>query len=162
MDEESLTVKLTDFGLLREIDSEPGQGFEFTYCGTVSYIAPEIFTESVRREYAMQVDVWSAGVVLYLCLCGFPPFSEELCTEEFPHTMDQQIEQGIFSYPSPWWDSIGDPAVDLVDSMLVVDPEKRFTVKKCLDHAWMLDTPVSILPDVIRSASPVDVGGEST
>ena len=50
------------------------------------------------------------GVVLYICLCGFPPFSDELYTLENPYTLAQQIKLGHFDYPSPYWDSVGDPA----------------------------------------------------
>jgi serine/threonine-protein kinase CHEK2 len=81
--------------------------------------------------------VWSTGVVLYICLCGFPPFSDELYSKEHPYTLSQQIRKGLFDYPSPYWDPIGDPALDLIDSMLVVDPERRLTVAQCLEHPWM-------------------------
>jgi serine/threonine-protein kinase CHEK2 len=83
------------------------------------------------------VDVWSLGVVLYICLCGFPPFSDELYTSENPYTLSQQIKMGRFDYPSPYWDSVGDPALDLIDRMLTIDPEKRATVEECLEHPWI-------------------------
>lgn len=83
------------------------------------------------------MDVWSLGVVLYICLCGFPPFSDELYSTENPYTLSQQIKLGRFDYPSPYWDSIGDPALDLIDRMLTTDPEKRYTVDECLDHPWV-------------------------
>ena len=43
---------------------------------------------------------------------------------------------GRFDYPSPYWDSIGDPALDLIDRMLTVDVEKRITIDECLEHPW--------------------------
>ena len=51
--------------------------------------------------------------------------------------MAEQILMGRFDYPSPYWDSVGDPALDLVDRMLTVDPEKRITVDGCLEHPWL-------------------------
>lgn len=83
------------------------------------------------------MDIWSLGVVLYICLCGFPPFSDELYSEENPYTLAEQIKLGRFDYPSPYWDSIPDIALDLIDRMLTVDPEKRITVDECLEHPWM-------------------------
>lgn len=83
------------------------------------------------------MDIWSLGVVLYICLCGFPPFSDELYTRENPYTLAQQIKMGRFDYPSPYWDSVGDPALDLIDRMLTVDIEKRITVDECLEHPWL-------------------------
>ncbi|KAK5991138.1 putative serine/threonine-protein kinase fhkC [Cladobotryum mycophilum] len=153
-DDENLIVKLTDFGLMRKIDSGAGQGFTTTLCGTPSYVAPEILQDSKNRKYGLQVDIWSAGVVLYICLCGFPPFSDELYSKYFPYTLSQQIKSGRFDYPSPYWDPVSDSALDLIDLMLVVDPEKRLTVKKCMAHVWMRDTEASILHDIVRSESP--------
>lgn len=44
---------------------------------------------------------------------------------------------GRFDYPSPYWDSVGDPALDLIDRMLTVDVEKRITIDECLEHPWV-------------------------
>ncbi|KAI5465940.1 kinase-like domain-containing protein [Mariannaea sp. PMI_226] len=132
--DKNLHVKLADFGLAKIIGEE---SFTTTLCGTPSYVAPEILADSKQRKYTKAVDIWSLGVVLYICLCGFPPFSDELYSRDFPFTLSQQIRSGRFDYPSPYWDSVGDPALDLIDSMLIVDPEKRFTIDQCLSHPWM-------------------------
>lgn len=44
---------------------------------------------------------------------------------------------GRFDYPSPYWDSVGDPALDLIDRMLTVDVDKRITIDECLEHPWV-------------------------
>ncbi|KAK4230627.1 putative serine/threonine-protein kinase fhkC [Podospora fimiseda] len=132
--DDDLNIKIADFGLAKIIGED---SFTTTLCGTPSYVAPEILAETGRRKYTKAVDIWSLGVVLYICLCGFPPFSDELTSADFPYTLSQQIRKGKFDYPSPYWDPIGDPALDLIDSMLIVNPEKRFTVDQCLMHPWM-------------------------
>ncbi|KAF7594587.1 hypothetical protein BBP40_008854 [Aspergillus hancockii] len=132
--DKDLLVKLGDFGLTKFIGEED---FAHTLCGTPSYVAPEILKSGNTRKYTKAVDIWSLGVVLYICLCGFPPFSDELCTPENPYKLSQQIKTGRFDYPSPYWDSVGDPALDLIDRMLTVEPEKRITVGQCLEHPWM-------------------------
>ncbi|KAJ5157581.1 DNA damage response protein kinase DUN1 [Penicillium canariense] len=139
--DKKLTVKLGDFGLAKIIGED---SFTTTLCGTPSYVAPEILQETRRRRYTRAVDVWSLGVVLYICLCGFPPFSDELCTRENPYTLAQQIKMGRFDYPSPYWDSVGDPALDLIDKMLTVDVEKRITVDECLEHPWLTEKYPSV------------------
>ncbi|EMR68824.1 putative checkpoint kinase 2-like protein [Eutypa lata UCREL1] len=139
--DKDLHVKLADFGLAKIIGEE---SFTTTLCGTPSYVAPEILAEGRHRKYTKAVDVWSLGVVLYICLCGFPPFSDELYTRDFPYTLSQQIKSGRFDYPSPYWDSVGDPALDLIDHMLVVEAEKRYTVDQCLEHPWLTQKPVGV------------------
>ncbi|KAI1097650.1 Pkinase-domain-containing protein [Jackrogersella minutella] len=139
--DKDLHVKLADFGLAKIIGEE---SFTTTLCGTPSYVAPEILAEVKNRKYTKAVDIWSLGVVLYICLCGFPPFSDELHSRDFPYTLSQQIKSGRFDYPSPYWDSVGDPALDLIDRMLVVDPEKRFTVDQCLAHPWVNQKPLGV------------------
>lgn len=141
MVDKELHVKLADFGLAKIIGEE---SFTSTLCGTPSYVAPEILADTRHRKYTKAVDIWSLGVVMYICLCGFPPFSDELYSREFPYTLSQQIKGGRFDYPSPYWDSVGDPALDLIDSMLVVDPDKRFTVDQCLAHPWMTSSAPAV------------------
>ncbi|PNY29620.1 Eukaryotic translation initiation factor 3 subunit M [Tolypocladium capitatum] len=141
MVDKNLHVKLADFGLAKIIGEE---SFTTTLCGTPSYVAPEILADSKQRKYTKAVDVWSLGVVLYICLCGFPPFSDELYSRDFPFTLSQQIKSGRFDYPSPYWDSVGDPALDLIDSMLVVDPDKRFTIDQCLSHPWLTQSAPAV------------------
>jgi serine/threonine-protein kinase CHEK2 len=83
-------------------------------------------------------------VVLYICLCGFPPFSDELYSAENPYTLSQQIKAGRFDYPSPYWDSVGDPALDLIDRMLTVDVEQRISIDECLEHPWTTKDTLSV------------------
>ena len=139
--DKELNIKLADFGLAKIIGEE---SFTTTLCGTPSYVAPESLEQSNRRRYTRAVDVWSLGVVLYICLCGFPPFSDELYSAENPYTLSQQIKMGRFDYPSPYWDSVGDPALDLIDRMLTVDVDKRISIDECLEHPWTTAHNISV------------------
>ncbi|KAL2165120.1 hypothetical protein VTH06DRAFT_416 [Thermothelomyces fergusii] len=136
-----LTVKIGDFGLAKIVGEA---SFTTTLCGTPSYVAPEILASSKTRKYTKAVDIWSLGVVLYICLCGFPPFSDELKTPDFPYDLADQIRNGIFHYPSPYWDPVSDLALDLIDNMLVVNPEHRYTVDQCLMHPWITQKPPGV------------------
>ena len=125
----SVQVKIADFGLAKSIGK-----FQFTttLCGTPAYVAPEVLANSQYRKYNKSVDMWSVGVLLYVCLCGFPPFSEELG----PPSMRQQILEAKFAFYSPYWDEIDDIALDLISRLLVVNPDKRLTVEQATLHPW--------------------------
>ena len=73
-----------------------------------------------RRE--PQVDLWSVGVVMYILLCGFPPFFDE---DGDMSVVYHRIKNGIFDFPSPYWDTVSEVAKDMVRRLLTVDPEQR-------------------------------------
>lgn len=53
--------------------------------------------------YGLEVDMWAAGVILYILLCGFPPFrSQDRDQEE----LFQIIQLGHYEFLSPYWDNI--------------------------------------------------------
>uniref|UniRef100_A0A8C7Y6P6 Doublecortin-like kinase 3 n=1 Tax=Oryzias sinensis TaxID=183150 RepID=A0A8C7Y6P6_9TELE len=103
----------------------------FTICGTPTYVAPEILHET---GYGVAVDVWALGVILFVLLCGFPPFrSRERDQEE----LFKLIKQAQLHFPSPYWDSISEEAKSLVRCLLEVDPTLRLTSEQTLQHPWV-------------------------
>ncbi|XP_034455460.1 serine/threonine-protein kinase DCLK3 [Hippoglossus hippoglossus] len=119
-------LKLGDFGLAMVV-TEP----VFTICGTPTYVAPEILFET---GYGIEVDVWALGVILYILLCGFPPFrSRDRDQEE----LFQLIKQGELHFLSPYWDPISEEARGLVRALLQPDPTVRLTAEQTLLHPWV-------------------------
>jgi len=76
--------------------------------------------------------LWSTGVILYILLCGFPPFYEE----ELPALFDS-ILKARYDFPSPWWDNISEGAKKLVKSLLELDQNKRFTAQQVMGDEWV-------------------------
>lgn len=118
-------LKVGDFGLAQYV-TEP----LFTVCGTPTYVAPEILIEV---GYGLKIDVWAAGVILYILLCGFPPFVSANNDQE---ELFDDILSGQYSFPSPYWDDVSDLAKDLISHMLQSSPELRFSAEDVLDHPW--------------------------
>ncbi|KAJ0024198.1 hypothetical protein Pint_09317 [Pistacia integerrima] len=96
--------------------------------GSAYYVAPEV----LRRNYGKEIDVWSAGVILYILLSGVPPFWGE--TEK---GIFEAVLEGNVDLQSSPWPSISSSAKDLVRKMLTRDPKKRITAADTLAHPWL-------------------------
>jgi len=128
-------VKIADFGLSKILGDE---AMLKTACGTPGYVAPEVLQ---LNGYGKEVDMWSIGVIMYILLCGFPPFYEESNAQLF-----KAILEGRFSYPDPYWSSVSASAKDLINKLLVVDPKKRLTAEQALQHSWIAGTTANAEP----------------
>uniref|UniRef100_A0A8C7YKV5 Serine/threonine-protein kinase DCLK2 n=1 Tax=Oryzias sinensis TaxID=183150 RepID=A0A8C7YKV5_9TELE len=122
----SKSLKLGDFGLATVVD-----GPLYTVCGTPTYVAPEIISET---GYGLKVDIWAAGVITYILLCGFPPFRG--CSDDQEALFDQ-ILMGQLEFPFPYWDNVSETAKELIRSMLEVEVDQRYTALQVLEHPWV-------------------------
>ncbi|XP_048101628.1 serine/threonine-protein kinase DCLK2 isoform X4 [Alosa alosa] len=120
------SLKLGDFGLATVVE-----GPLYTVCGTPTYVAPEIIAES---GYGLKVDIWAAGVITYILLCGFPPFRSENNLQE---DLFDQILLGRLAFPTPYWENISASAKELIGRMLQVNVEARYTAEDVLGHPWV-------------------------
>mmetsp|Transcript_96668 Transcript_96668/g.162747 ORF Transcript_96668/g.162747 Transcript_96668/m.162747 type:complete len:470 (-) Transcript_96668:47-1456(-) len=84
-----------------------------------------------KKEYDLQTDMWSLGVLLYFLLSGQEPFNGH------GPGLYQVIREGQFSFPSPQWDSVSTAAKDLVSNLLKKDPAKRLTINAAVQHSWV-------------------------
>ncbi|KAK1786464.1 hypothetical protein P4O66_018155 [Electrophorus voltai] len=124
----SRSLKLGDFGLATVVS-----GPLYTVCGTPTYVAPEMITEA---GYGLQVDIWAAGVITYILLCGFPPFRGSANDQE---VLFDQILTGQLDFPLPYWENVSDTAKELITCMLQVEVNQRYTALQVLEHPWVND-----------------------
>lgn len=71
-------------------------------------------------KYDEKCDVWSCGVILYILLCGFPPFNGQ--TDEI---IMAEVKTGKFNFDGEEWVHVSEQAKNLIRKMLVKDPKKR-------------------------------------
>jgi calcium-dependent protein kinase len=120
-------IKIIDWGTARFFEKNKKMN---RISGTPYYIAPEVLNE----KYDEKCDIWSCGVIMYILLCGYPPFNAESDQEIL-----NKIKIGKFSFPEEEWENISSEAKDLIISMLTFDPTKRFSAAECLNHNWLSD-----------------------
>jgi serine/threonine protein kinase len=148
----SLFVKLTDFGLSKIVDNE--QTFLRTFCGTLLYCAPEVYSEyneydeygrrlgrqalarsrRVRKRYDHAVDVWSLGGVLFYALSGSPPYPARngISHSELLH----QIMTTRLNIVPLTQAKVSGEGIDFLTQMLERRPDKRASMKDLLQHRW--------------------------
>ncbi|KAI7860344.1 kinase-like domain-containing protein [Circinella umbellata] len=134
-------VKIADFGLSKVVWDQNTQ----TPCGTVGYTAPEIVKD---ERYSKSVDMWALGCVLYTLLCGFPPFYDESI-----QVLTEKVAKGQYTFLSPWWDPISAEAKDLIEHLLCIDSEERYTIKQFMNHPWMRTSSTLLSTNNIPTAS---------
>ncbi|CAI7841971.1 unnamed protein product [Closterium sp. NIES-53] len=118
-------IKLIDFGVATFYK----RGVPCTErAGTVEYTAPEVLDKS----YGPECDIWSAGVVLYILLCGFPPFWAATNAE-----LEQSVRAAAVDFRHPRWAAVSDGAKDLVKRMLTKDVRRRISALEIFGHPWI-------------------------
>ncbi|SMN21118.1 similar to Saccharomyces cerevisiae YDR122W KIN1 Serine/threonine protein kinase involved in regulation of exocytosis [Maudiozyma saulgeensis] len=136
-------LKMIDFGLSNFYDS---RSLLKTYCGSLYFAAPELLCAT--PYIGPEIDIWSFGVIIYVLVCGKVPFDDS-----DSHKLHQKIKRGKFTYP----DFVTSNAKSLLNKMLVVDPKKRATLPKILEHRWMNEGFVSPVDCNIPNRPPLTV-----
>ena len=119
-------IKVIDFGMSKRFDSKH---FMSEKVGTAYYISPEV----LQGKYDEKCDIWSAGVILYIIICGYPCFNGEDDDEIF-----EAIQKGKIAFPSPEWDDISDDVKNLIKKMCC-KPSDRLTAEQVLKEIWVKD-----------------------
>ena len=154
-------VKICDFGIGRKIENK--NQLLHDQCGTLMYMAPEILLSTKEKGYeGFPVDIWSAGISLYIMLSGTLPFSYKKKKhikngEEIENEEEEEEEESINSksktkkneddnfelqysivYREPKYiENISNEARDLLKGLLNKDPKRRLTIEQILNHPWL-------------------------
>ena len=122
-DKEYFHIKIIDFGTCEILKKK-----KLTeQIGTSFYIAPEV----LKNGYNEKCDLWSCGVILYILLCGSPPFYGKNEKEIF-----QKVLDGTINFKHKIWNKISQDAKNLVTKLLQVNPTKRISAAEALEDIW--------------------------
>ncbi|CAD8060260.1 unnamed protein product [Paramecium sonneborni] len=119
-------LKVIDFGTSRKFDNQKQMSKRL---GTPYYIAPEVLGHS----YSEKCDIWSCGVILYILLCGYPPF-----VGKSENQILDRVKLGKFSFDPDDWDTVSNEAKEFITKLLRMDPNKRLSAKQALEDPWLI------------------------
>lgn len=128
--DDSAVLKLTDFGFAKETTNFNSLQ---TPCYTPYYVAPEVLGP---ERYDKSCDMWSLGVIMYILLCGFPPFYSNHGLAISPG-MKKRIRAGQYDFPNPEWKNVSQDAKELIRGLLRTDPAQRLNIEEVLAHKWI-------------------------
>jgi len=134
-------LKAIDFGLSSKF--QPGAEMT-TYACTPLYVAPEVLS----GHYTEACDVWSAGVVFFMLLCGSPPFKGRTEAE-----IMRSVTKGDVRFDEPAWRKVNSSIKQFVQELLEVDVDKRLSAKETLVHPCMTRTRSWVPPLSAKSGS---------
>ena len=123
-------AKLADFGFAKRIPKDTT-----TFCGTPSYIAPEVIR---RIPYGVEVDWWSFGILIFELLSGCSPFQDENSRKTYDRILTERIRWP--SNPSKYFN---DDAYDIINCLLVSNSEDRLGYEddgEISEHIWFTGT----------------------
>jgi len=140
-------IKLGDYGMAAFVGED---GLLRGRCGTPGYVAPEILSAGVNDGYRNNCDIFSAGVTLYILLCGYEPFYGETDAE-----LVAANREAIVEFPEEDWNGVSEEAKDLVRKMLERDGERRIGVREALRHSWILEKGEGIINGFSNGMSSV-------
>uniref|UniRef100_A0A671R626 non-specific serine/threonine protein kinase n=1 Tax=Sinocyclocheilus anshuiensis TaxID=1608454 RepID=A0A671R626_9TELE len=123
-------LKLTDFGFAKETTSN---NCLTTPCYTPYYVAPEVLGP---EKYDKSCDMWSLGVIMYILLCGYPPFYSNHGLLLSPG-MKKRIRNGQYEFPNPEWSQVSEEAKQLICQLLKTNPTERMTITQFMNHSWI-------------------------
>ncbi|GAB1609964.1 MAP kinase-activated protein kinase 2-like [Argonauta hians] len=139
-------LKLTDFGFAKETNTSKSLK---TPCFTPYYAAPEVLGP---EKYDMSCDMWSLGVIMYILLCGYPPFYSHQGLAISPG-MKKRIRRGEYDFPPQEWSKVSQEAKDLIKSLLKTDPDERLTIREVMENPWVgnvVDVPPTPLLSIVN------------
>ncbi|OMJ95103.1 hypothetical protein SteCoe_1644 [Stentor coeruleus] len=125
--DENKNIKIVDFGLSNTY--KPDESLK-TACGSPCYAAPEMIAG--KRYKGLEVDIWSAGVILFAMVCGYLPFEDPNTSQLY-----KKILAGDYIFPN----FISKDAKDFLKNILNTDPQQRFTLTSIRSHVWYQQIP---------------------
>ena len=140
VNKENFFLKVIDFGSGKIFKKN---NYETTIVGTPYYIAPEV----LGKRYNEKCDIWSCGVILYILLCGYPPFIGKNNKELYSAIQFQEPD-----FSGEEWKNISHEAINLIKMLLNKDFKKRISAKDALKHPWFkMNTTQTVINNKIFS-----------
>lgn len=136
-------LKLTDFGLSflakEGVDAEKIM-MNTSYVGTRGYQAPELLK---REPYQKACDIFSAGVVLFILLTGYPPFEQAIKTDKWFNPL-AKMDVDKFWRQHKGCGVDDKDCQELLSKMMAYRAYNRPSISEILEHPWVNGSEVKV------------------
>jgi len=122
-------VKLTDFGYSKFLKKKKHNKLS-GIVGTSIYCSPEV----IDNLYDERSDEWSCGVLMYILLCGEPPFQGETEEEIFAN-----VKKGYIDFSKKEFKIVSQNCIDLIKKLLTKNKENRIKASEALKHPFFTE-----------------------
>jgi serine/threonine protein kinase len=109
-------------------------------CGKHNYMSPEIAANTEAFD-GFSIDLWAAGVILYIMLTGFPPYDQANRTDQ---RFELIVTGRLMEQLKNWDIRLSDDAGDLMQKMLQYQPKNRLSLAQVFDHPWVTNEDVEV------------------
>nr|XP_014683884.2 MAP kinase-activated protein kinase 2-like [Equus asinus] len=83
--------------------------------------------------------MWSLGVIMYILLCGYPPFYSNHGLAISPG-MKSRIRMGQYELPNPEWSEVSEEVKMLIRNLLKTEPTQSMTITEFMNHPWIMQS----------------------
>uniref|UniRef100_A0A7S1VQJ0 Protein kinase domain-containing protein n=1 Tax=Grammatophora oceanica TaxID=210454 RepID=A0A7S1VQJ0_9STRA len=111
-------------------------------CGKHNYMSPEV-AANIDCFDGFSIDLWAAGVILYIMLTGFPPYDQANVTDQ---RFELIVTGRLMEQLRNWDINLSEEAGDLLQKMLQLEPRERLNLAEIFAHPWVVKDEVEPPP----------------
>mmetsp|Transcript_8805 Transcript_8805/g.12512 ORF Transcript_8805/g.12512 Transcript_8805/m.12512 type:complete len:397 (+) Transcript_8805:67-1257(+) len=135
-------VTTVENGLIRRLMKPMG------VCGKHNYMSPEVLSNTTDFD-GFSIDLWGAGVILYIMLTGFPPYDQASLVDG---RFEGIVSGNLVGQLRDWGIILSDEAGDLLQKMFKHHPRDRLTLAQVMEHPWVTNPHVEVPRNMVRNA----------
>lgn len=159
--DENFNILLADFGFSTLMSGKDGSGKLRTILGTDNYMAPEIHSKA--PYIGSSVDLFAAGIILFIFYTGHPPFNHAKATDSYYNLICMNNHEKFWAFHARKKPNginfFSKDFMNLINAMLAFDPTQRPSIAEIKAHPWYkghVPSHVEVIQEFTQRKAKVD------